>query len=150
MRVSFDTNLLCYAFDHREPTKRALAQSFLERALQADCVLAQQALAEFYAVATRKLSLSSAEARSYVEDFQRSFAVECASQDCLASAMSAHRDHGIQFWDAMLWATVQKAGCDILLSEDGQDSRRLGNVLIVNPFLVTNREILDAALPPVE
>jgi predicted nucleic acid-binding protein len=48
----------------------------------------------------------------------------------------------------MFWATVQQAGCQLLVSEDFQDGRRLGQVTFLNPFAPTNQALLDRALPP--
>jgi hypothetical protein len=35
--------------------------------------------------------------------------------------MDAVASRGLSFWDAMLWATAKRAGCRLLLSEDGAD-----------------------------
>ncbi|HYG88830.1 MAG TPA: PIN domain-containing protein [Azospirillum sp.] len=150
MRFTLDANVLCYAFDPREASRRARAIDLIGRARSADCVLTLQALGEFYAVSTRKFALPRDEAHAHVEDLHRSFAVQAADVDCLTTAIAANREHGVPFWDALLWATAQKAGCTLLLSEDGQDNRRLGDILILNPFNEANRELLDAALSPTD
>ena len=36
--------------------------------------------------------------------------------------------------DAMLWSVADDADCSILLTEDLQHGRRLGNVTFINPF----------------
>ncbi len=56
--------------------------------------------------------------------------------------------HGWPFWDAMIWATAKRAGCRLLLSEDGQDGRTLGGVTIVNPFAVSPSPLLADAIDP--
>jgi predicted nucleic acid-binding protein len=38
------------------------------------------------------------------------------------------------FWDAMLWATAQEAGVNVLLTEDFQDLALIEGVRFVNPF----------------
>jgi predicted nucleic acid-binding protein len=53
--------------------------------------------------------------------------------------------HGLPYRDAMLWATVQQAGCRLLLSEDFQDGRTLGQVTFVDPFEPRNSALLDQA-----
>jgi predicted nucleic acid-binding protein len=62
-------------------------------------------------------------------------------------ALAATRQHRLPFWDAMLWATVQQAGCRLLLSEDFRDGRSLGAVTFVNPFEPSNAKLLARALP---
>jgi predicted nucleic acid-binding protein len=49
----------------------------------------------------------------------------------------------------MLWATAKRAGCRMLFCEDLQDGRRLGDVLLVNPFDPANRKLVDLALPEI-
>ena len=39
------------------------------------------------------------------------------------------------WWDALLMATAERHGCDILLSEDMQDGARLGGLTVLDPFV---------------
>ena len=91
--------------------------------------------------------MPAAEAHGWVQSFQSLFAVAAADESDLAAAVVAVEQHGLSFWDAMLWATARRAGCRLLLSEDFQDGRDLGGVLFVNPFDPANRKLLDLALP---
>ena len=50
-----------------------------------------------------------------------------------ARAIDAVHEHGLSFWDAMIWATARQAGCSTVLSEDMQDGQRLGGVEFVDP-----------------
>lgn len=148
MRVSFDSNLLVYSVDRRDPVKQRRARQFLERAAPGDCVLALQALAEFFHVVTRKCGAAPEEAGPIVDQFLLSYRTVASSSDSLRVAVRAVVDHRIAFWDAMLWSTLQAAGCEILFTEDFQDGRELGGVRFVNPFLAGNSEVVDLALPP--
>ena len=65
----------------------------------------------------------------------------------LEVAVGAVARHGLSFWDAMLWATANRAGCRMLFSEDLQEGRRLDGVLFVNPFVPANQKLVDLALP---
>jgi predicted nucleic acid-binding protein len=60
--------------------------------------------------------------------------------------MRAVRQHGLSFWDAMLWATVRRIGARTLLSDDLQDGRAIEGVHLANPFLAHNRGFIDAQL----
>ncbi len=42
--------------------------------------------------------------------------------------------HRLPWWDALIVAAAQAAGCRYLLSEDFQDHLELGNLSVVNPF----------------
>ncbi len=76
------------------------------------------------------------------------FPVVAADEACLIEAMDAVADHGLSFWDAKIWATAKRAGCQLLISEDLQDDRTLGGVTIVNPFAPTPSPLIEQALGP--
>jgi predicted nucleic acid-binding protein len=81
-----------------------------------------------------------------VQGWRDAVTVVAADETCLVDAMDAVSEHGWSFWDAMIWATAKRAGCRLLISEDGQDGRTLGGVTIVNPFLPTPSPLLAQAL----
>ena len=148
MRVSLDTNVLVYAANADAGPRYVRAVELIDRALRADCVLTLQSLGEFFNVATRKYRLPPAEAQVFVDAWRDAFPVHAADEETLVEAIEAVTRHHLSFWDAMLWATVRRAGCRLLLSEDLQDGWRQGGVTVVNPFEPANAALLDAALPP--
>lgn len=147
MRLSLDSNILVYAVDVDAGDRRIRALEIVDRALRADCVLTLQSLAEFFHVSTRKGKLRVSGAADLVADWRDAVSVHVADGRVLDDAIAAVRQHHLPFWDAMLWATVQQAGCRLLLTEDFQDGRQLGAVTFVNPFEVANVGLLDRALP---
>lgn len=76
------------------------------------------------------------------------YTLRTADGAALDSAVEAVHTHHLPFWDAMLWATVHRAGCELLLTEDFQDGQRLGLVTFVNPFNPAHADLLDRALSP--
>ncbi len=148
MRLSLDTNVLVYAADREAGDRHRLAKDLVRRAGSGDCLLTLQSLGEFFHVATRKGKVPPTDAANVVQSFRATFPIAAADAGVLDSAISAVLQHGLSFWDAMLWATVQQAGCRLLLSEDFQDGRKLGQVTFVNPFEPANQALLDRALPP--
>lgn len=142
MRFSLDTNVLVYALDVEAGARHAIARTLVDRANLVDSVLTLQALGELFHVLTRKLRQPAAIARSDVARLQQAFPVVAADEACLSQAMDAVAKHSLSFWDAMLWATVHEAGCEVLLSEDLQNGRTLGGVSILNPFDPANDEQL--------
>ena len=147
LRLTLDTNVLVYAADFQASEKHAMAAGLVHHAANADCILTLQSLAEFYHVVTRKAAIAVDDASPFVSRWADIFDVATADARALERAMEATRDHGLGFWDALLWATAQQAGCRLLVSEDFQDGRSLGGVLFLNPFDPDNAAILDAALP---
>jgi predicted nucleic acid-binding protein len=146
--LSLDSNLLVYFVDRGAGERHEQALDLVHRSSRADCVLTLQSLGEFFHVATRKGKVSPADAAAVVQSLRATFPVAAASPEVLDRALSAVLQHGLSFWDAMLWSTVEQAGCQLLLSEDFQHGRRLGRVTFVNPFAPDNRELLERALPP--
>ena len=41
---------------------------------------------------------------------------------------------GVPYWDALIVAAAEAAGCAYLLSEDFQPGHKFGDVTVVNPF----------------
>ena len=148
MRLSIDSNILVYAFDSEAGTRHPEAVALMTRAALANCVLTLQGLAEFFHVTIRKGKLRPANASAAIERMLAVFEVHTADATTLSDAIQAVARHHLPFWDAMLWAAVQQAGCGLLLTEDFQDGRRLGAVTFVNPFDPANAELLDRALAP--
>jgi len=134
VRFTLDTNILIYAVDRDAGPRHAIARQLVDAAARGDCVLTLQALGEFFHATTRKQRLKSARAMALAEAFGETFTVHAADAACLSMAMQAVGSHGLSFWDAMLWATAQRAGCRAIVTEDGQDARLLGGVYFLDPF----------------
>ena len=146
MRFTFDTNVLVYALDRDAGDRHRIALDLVKRARGRDCVILLQALAELFRTLTGKGKVEPAEAMKVVQAWRDVAPVFAADDMCLVDAMDAVADHNWSFWDAMMWATAKRAGCRLLISEDGQDGRTLGGVTIVNPFLASPSPLLGQAL----
>ncbi len=147
MRVTLDANILVHAANPKDGAKHLLAAELLQRAAISDAVLVLQAVAETFHVLTRKNVSSPHDALLYVRGLVRAFRVVAADSDSLELAIRASDQHGVAFWDAMLWASAARAGCDLLVTEDMQPGRRLGTVHIINPFPQLPRELNEALTP---
>jgi predicted nucleic acid-binding protein len=53
----------------------------------------------------------------------------------------------LAFWDAMLWASAQRAGVSRMLTEYLQDGFTLQDVTFINPFKRENNALIDKLLP---
>ena len=147
MSVAFDTNVLVYAVDRREGSRRLIASRLIERALrQRQGMLILQTLIEFYAVTTGKLKGRPEDALRFFDRLRAVLAVHAADERDFDRA-TGREAHGLSFWDAMLWATADRIGVRYLLSEDFQDGHVLGGVTFVNPFDGGNEALLAKILP---
>ena len=145
--ISFDTNILVYAASDSADERHARAVKLVEHAIRSRrCIQTLQSLAEFYNATTRRAGIAPSRATAIVTGWERVVPVAAAAYVDLENAMRGVGEHGLSFWDAMLWATVRRVGIDVLVSEDFQDGRNIEGVRIANPFVSANHAIIEAAL----
>ena len=131
-----DTNVLVYAFDNSEPAKQLIAQQILEKqGGDGALVVSTQVLQEFFVTVTRKLAqpLSIDDAYTLVQQFGV-YPMVSETPELILRAISRHRDDSFSFWDGLIVEAALQAGCQILWSEDMQDGRQIGQLVIRNPF----------------
>lgn len=131
-----DANILFYALDAEAERKHIIAKQLLEGALQNQCVLTLQALAETYHAISRKKPQLTQEASRILEELAEFVPVVAADMEVFTLAMENQRTRKTQFWDTMLWATAKKHGCHTILSEDAQDRPEANGVRYIDPFRV--------------
>jgi predicted nucleic acid-binding protein len=134
-RFSLDANVLVYAADSRAGNRHARALHILVSAARRDCVLTLQTLGEFFHAATRKRIAPRHDAAAQVNDLLAIFRTAAADVEAFRTALEWAERGRHSFWDGVLVATVARAGCDFLLSEDMQDRARFGSVTILDPFV---------------
>lgn len=133
-RFTLDTNILIYSVDRDAGEKHEKAMALVAQAIEEDCVLTIQSLAEFYAAVTRKGYAKSGQAIELIQQWSTLFPLVVANGGCLMRAMKAVQEYQLSFWDAMLWATAKEASCSIVLSEDFQHKQTIEGVQFINPF----------------
>lgn len=136
MSIFVDTNVLVYARDLSAPSKQERAHEWMS-ALWASRLgrTSVQVLNEYYVTVTRKLApgLAASDARADVDDLRAWMPVPI-SAGLLDSAFAFEDRFGLSYWDSLIVAAAQAAGCDHLLTEDLQDGQRLDTVTVVDPF----------------
>ena len=131
-----DSNILVYAYDGHEPKKQKKAQALLKTAIQEEsAVLSTQVLGEFFVVTTRRLkqplSVSEAEKISEILSYLPVAEIDLT---LVMRAIDTQKRYRISYWDSLIVATAERAGCARILSEDLNDGQRYNDVLIENPF----------------
>ena len=133
-RSFLDTNVLIYTDDAAYPEKQAVAIELLESGWNSsNAVLSTQVLQEYFSAVTRKLGVSAETARRKIELLGRLDIVSITPDDIL-QAIDLHHLHNFSFWDALIVRMAQISSCRVLYSEDMQHSRRIGELMVVNPF----------------
>jgi predicted nucleic acid-binding protein len=135
--ILIDTNVLVYTFDQNDPRRQERAIEIL-RALEAgaDGRLSVQCLAEFCAVAMRRLrpAMGPEETLAQVERFHRIFPVHDLTPMIILEAMRGVCVHQLSYYDAQLWASARLHQIPVIFSEDFKHGS-LEGVHFVNPFL---------------
>ena len=133
-RLTLDANVLVYAAD-RLDRRCTAAREIIRRAALSDCILTVQAMGEFFAVVIRKRIIARLDAMTLFEEWSALFGEPMAHKaENLMTAMDGTLLNRFQFWDAMLLATADAAGCTALISEDMAHGATLGRVQVVRAF----------------
>ena len=133
-REFLDTNILIYADDARDPQKRECARALIRRLMREQRgVLSLQVLQEFFAAATRKLKMSSENARSRIVQYSRFDVVTLNTVDLIA-AVDLHRLHRVSIWDALVVRAALNGACTTLHTEDMQEGYVVETLTLRNPF----------------
>lgn len=132
-----DTNVLVYAYDAADAAKQVRALEVLQRARSSRTgVLSVQVLSEFYTNVTRKplRPLTVAEAQATAVRFCRSWEILDLTDRTFLDAVGAVSQHGLSFWDALIWGTAVQNRVPYVLTEDQQNGRLVGEVRYLDPF----------------
>lgn len=137
--IAVDANILVYASDGAAGERYATAKAVLARAAaRGGLILPLQVLGEFCNVALRKAGHAPAWVEEFVVRWSAVAEVESYRLADVRAALRARAEHGLPFWDAMIWAVCERHGVGILVTEDFQDGRRLGGVTFLDPFNPVN------------
>jgi predicted nucleic acid-binding protein len=130
VKAFFDTNILVYTTTSE--AKKQPATACLDRG----GIASLQVLNEFVHVARRKLRYDWPQIERALRLFRTLLHdVVPLTLDTHANAVILARDHSVAFYDALIIASAIEAGCDTLFSEDMQNGRRFGSLVVANPFL---------------
>ena len=133
-RFFVDTNVLLYSFDEKDKRKRERSRVWMEWLWQnASAQISWQVLQEFYYNAVFKLGVPTDQARLAVSAWSQWRPPE-VTLGLFERAWFWMDEAKISFWDALIVAAAERAGCRWLLSEDFQSGRQFGAVTIVSPF----------------
>lgn len=133
-RFTIDTNILFYAIQATDPRSDA-ALGILDRARFADCRITLQAYGEFFSSSVRKRQMTAQSASLQIGRWMTLFGDPVpGSGAALSEAMAAASEQRFAFWDAMLLATAEAAGCTAIISEDMAPGARLGRIRVIPAF----------------
>ena len=130
-----DTNVLVYAYDLSDPRKQQIARDLLRQALRGQSVLSAQVLSEFAATLLHKLRPPAE--RAAIEtllDALGPIRLVLTDGDTVRRAVEVHHRYGVHFYDGMIVAAAEKAGCKRIWSEDLNPGQQYFGITVENPF----------------
>ena len=136
-RFFIDSNVLVYSYDSAEPDKRSVAQQLIAGLVgNGNGFISVQVLGEFFVSVTRRIRnpLSIEEAAAAV-DLIGSLPVIDIDSAMVRRAIATHSRYGTSYWDSLIIAAAERAGCTGILSEDMNTGQSYHGILAVNPFL---------------
>ena len=133
-RSFIDTNVLIYAEASDVPAKQRTALDLLKRLYeQALGVLSTQVLQEYCNVALKKLRLPVQHVRAQLDLYEQ-FEVIHVTPAIIQAGLDLHQTRSVAFYDAIIVASAQIAGCNVLWTEDMNAGESVGGLRIINPF----------------
>jgi len=130
-----DTNVLVYAYDSLSPGKQRVARDLVHKAILGESVISTQVLAEFATILLHKISPPpKPEAIAAALDALDPIKAIVPDGDMVRRAVEVHANYGLHFYDGMIVAAAERAGCPRILSEDLDAGQKYFGVTVVNPF----------------
>ncbi len=133
-KVFIDTNILVYSLDKFDSKKQEKCRKLL-RAFTGDLrgVISTQVMQEFYVAATSKLGADVLLVKDILHSFER-FETIIITPEMIKDAIDCSIINTLSFWDALIVAAAESAGCAKLWSEDLNDGQVIRGVRVVNPL----------------
>jgi predicted nucleic acid-binding protein len=130
-----DTNVLVYAYELDDPNKHRVAQDFVKRAVLGKFVISTQVLSEFASTLLRKASPpATPQAVIAILDSLSPIKLIAPDGSIVRRAVEAHALYGLHFYDGMIVAAAERAGCQQIWSEDFNAGQKYFGVSVRNPF----------------
>ena len=135
-RTFVDTNVLLYEWDGADANKQRRAIEWMRHLWETQSGrLSYQVLVEFYRGATQMLRpvLAAPKAQNHVRTLV-AWKPVAIDQAIIEAAWREQERYKLSWWDALIVAAAQRAGCRTLLSEDFKAGQQFGDLTVVNPF----------------
>ncbi|MDQ2859921.1 MAG: PIN domain-containing protein [Pseudomonadota bacterium] len=148
MNVFVDSTTLLYTLDPTDVRKRAGCVLWLKTLrLSGALTMSPQVLNETYSVVMRKPAFGMARAgiRTHLSDYA-AWVTAPLNVEVLVAGWRLQDRFRVPFWDCLLLASANAAGCAFFLSEDLNDGKVYGEVRVIDPFRHAPADVLGRAL----
>ena len=130
-----DTNVLVYSYDIAHRVKQEIAQNLVRRALGGDIVTSTQVLGEFAATLLHKVvpRVDPVELIA-IMDALGPIPIVATDADMVRRAVEVQGRFGLHFYDSLIVAAAERAGCERIWSEDLNSGQKYFGISVQNPF----------------
>ncbi len=130
-----DSNVLVYAQDDGDPRKQEIARELVRRAMLGEMVISTQTLAEFSATLLQRFStFYSSDQVLGILDALAPIKLVVPDAGIVRRAVEAHEIYGVHFYDGVIVAAAERAGCERIWSEDLNPGQKYFGAVVTNPF----------------
>jgi len=131
-----DTNILVYAYQFTDSRKQRIAHDLVRRAVAERWVISSQVLAEFATTLLHKFSQPpTLEELNKILDRLEPIKLVLPDLDVVRRAIQARTSYQLHFYDGLIVAAAERAGCGRIWSEDFNSGQEYFGVTVANPFL---------------
>jgi len=127
-KAFFDTNVLLYLLASDAKADKA------EALLATGGTISVQVLNKFASTASRKLKMKWPEIREILATIRAVCDVVPVTVEVHEKGLAIAERYGVSFYDSLILAAAQEAGCRTVYSEDMQNGQKFRDVTVRNPF----------------
>ena len=132
--VFIDTNVWVYALSAQDHAKKKVAVDLIAKSYRDDIIcVSSQVLKEFANFAFKKTAKSAVEINAMLSKIG-SYTFVADTRELVADGVTGKETWRVGFYDALMIAAANKAGCSTIFTEDLNNGQKYGNVTAVNPF----------------
>ena len=130
-----DTNVLVYSYDIADLGKQEIARNLVRKALAGDIVTSAQVLGEFAVTLLHKVvpRVETVELAAIL-DALGPIPIVATDADMVRRAVEVRGRYGLHFYDSMIIAAAERAGCERIWSEDLNSGQKYFGISVHNPF----------------
>ena len=134
-RYFIDTNIIVYAHDADSPRKQMRAQEIIFGGMrESNAVISTQVLSEFFVTITMKVEQKySVPAAKHEIMLLSHLEVVEIDYDLVIRAVGIQEAFQPNYWDGLILAAAERAGCDTLYSEDLSHRQEYAGIECINP-----------------
>ncbi len=132
--VFIDTNVWVYALSSQDHLKKNVAIELIAKSYREDMIcVSSQVLKEFANFAFKRTRKTAAEINATLLKIG-AYSFVADTKELIADGVIGKERWQVGFYDALMVAAANKAGCSTMYTEDLNDGQKYGNVVAINPF----------------